>query len=122
MPRSLRSSLIASSLVPLLAVSTAAWADLSTATAKQVTNTKGGKNQNPVIDRSGKLMVFTSNVDQAGGTIADPTETFDHDGTGNDFVSGSSPQPSCIDCDGVNDTTGNLFVWRQKRKPSFRNR
>lgn len=98
------------------ALPSVASADLSTATAQRVTNTKGGKNQNPVIDRSGKIVVFTSNVDQSGGSITDPSEAFDHDGTGNDFAVAGSPQPICIGCDGLNNTAGNIFIWRQKKK------
>jgi Tol biopolymer transport system component len=117
MLRSLRSTaLIAATAASVFGSSAAAWADLTTATAKLVTNTKGGKNQNPVVDRAGKTIVFTSNVDQAGGTIGAPTETFDHDDATNDFGGTTPPQPICVDCDGVNDATGNLFVWRLKRK------
>jgi hypothetical protein len=117
MPRSPTSrALIAATAAAVLMAPAAVRAELTTATAQQVTNTKGGKNQNPIIDRSGKIIVFTSNVDQAGGTITDPSETFDHDESGNAFASGPAPQPICVGCDGVNDATGNLFVWRLKRK------
>jgi Tol biopolymer transport system component len=120
MVRSLRSAaLIAATAASALSFSTTARADLSTATAKLVTNTKGGKNQNPVVDKGGKTIVFTSNVDQAGGSIGAPSETFDHDDAGNDFATGAPPNPICVGCDGVNDSTGNLFVWRLKGKGSI---
>src|SRR5262245_55548066 len=100
----------------VLSLSAVAWGDLTTATSKQVTNTTGGKNQNPVIGGSGKKIVFKSNVDQSGGLITDPNQTFDFNGAGNDFAIGSPPHPICVDCNGVTGTTGNLFIWRLKRR------
>jgi len=103
----------------VLSLSAVAWGDLTTATSKQVTNTTGGKNQNPVIDRSGKKIVFTSNVDQSGGPITDPNMTFDFDSTGNAFATGSPPQPICIGCNGDTSSTGNLFIWRLRGRGSI---
>ena len=83
---------------------------------KLVTNTTGGKNQNPSIDKSGNLIVFTSNVNHASGVTGGPAGTFDRDGTGNDFTAAGAthPDPACATCTAGDDTTGQLFLWRRK--------
>ena len=78
---------------------------------KLVTNTTGGKNQNATIDKSGKLIVFTSNVNDLAAS------TFDFDGAGNDFKAplGTPPDPSCVNCSNA-DANGELYLWRLKAK------
>ncbi len=85
-------------------------------TPKLVTNTTSGKNQNPSIDKTGNLIVFTSNVNRVTNVTASPTGTFDFDNTGNDFtpVSATHPNPACANCNGVDSADGQLFLWRQK--------
>lgn len=76
-----------------------------------VTNTNGGKNQNATIDKSGKLITFTSSVNDLGAG------TFDHDGTGNDFrlPLEPAPQPVCVNCSNA-DGNGEIYLWRLKGK------
>jgi len=92
------------------------------ASSKLVTNTTGGKNQNPAIDQSGKVIVFTSNTDhrRATGTIFDPPAAFDFNGAGNGFTPpvAADPNPSCTNCVDANLNSGNLFLWRLAKKGS----
>jgi WD40 repeat protein len=85
-------------------------------TPRLVTNTIGGKNQNPSIDKNGNLIVFTSNVNHVSGVTSSPGGTFDRDGSGNDFTAAGAthPDPSCPNCSATDDTTGQLFLWRRK--------
>lgn len=78
---------------------------------KLVTITTGGKNQNPTIDKSGKLIAFTSSVNDLGD------DTFDSDGSGNDFRLPllPAPQPVCTNCSNA-DGNGEIYLWRLKGK------
>ena len=93
-------------------------APIVSAAPRVVTNTTSGQNQNPSITSSGKLIVFTANVDHSSGAVLDPqTGTFDFDRSGNDFtpVGATDPNPMCINCDAQNSLVGNLFLWRLKK-------
>jgi Tol biopolymer transport system component len=84
-------------------------------TPKLVTNTKGGQNQNASINRTGKLIVFTSNVDHVVGVDNSPAGTFDFDSTGNDFTPPAAvhPNPTCVNCAAIDSAAGQLYLWRQ---------
>jgi len=101
---------IAAGIAAVVTAGTALAVSLSPA-PKLVTNTTGGKNQNPTIDKSGKLIAFTSNATDLGAS------TFDADGSGNDFRLPlvSPPQPSCVNCSNA-DGNGEIFLWRLKGK------
>ncbi len=75
------------------------------ATPRTITNTTGGKNQNPSIDKTGKVVVFTSNVNDSGAT------TFDFNSSGNVF----GPNPACVNCANT-DGNGELYLWHAKPK------
>lgn len=103
-----------------LVAARAASAFIPIASAGQVTNTKNGRNENPTIDKSGKIVVFTSNSDHVAGVSNAPAGTFDWDGSGNAFtpVGATPPDPSCTNCSAVDTSAGNLYLWRVKKKQS----
>src|SRR2546422_11357008 len=74
------------------------------ATVRLVTNTTANKNQNPTVDKGGKLVVFTSNVNHVSGVANSPTGTFDYNGAGNGFPEFGAP--TCLNCSAVDDTAG----------------
>src|SRR6516164_3450143 len=80
-----------------------------TPTPRQVTVTSSGKSQNSSIDARGDMIVFTSNVPDAGAG------TFDAGSLGNDFTppGATHPNPVCVNCDNT-DQNGELFLWRLK--------
>src|SRR3989442_13412319 len=82
------------------------------ATVRVVTNTTGNKNQNPTVDKGGKLVVFTSNVNHVSGVANSPTGTFDYNGAGNGFPEFGAP--TCPNCSAIDDTAGQLFLWTRK--------
>jgi Tol biopolymer transport system component len=92
-----------------------AYAATGTPTPRAVTNTSGGQNQNPSIDKSGKLIVFTSS--SPASVMFGAAGTFDFNGSGNDFVvpGNTPPTPNCANCSNA-DGNGELFLWRLKAK------
>src|SRR5262245_27698831 len=64
-----------------------------TPTPKQVTNTTGGKNQNPSVDKKGNLVVFTSNVNRSAAVSMPGAGAFDFNDLGNDFRPGGAAPP-----------------------------
>jgi len=114
-----RPAVVAAACAIALGAAGIAYAVLTIATTRLVTNTTGGKNQNPAITSNGGLIVFTSNVDHFhnAGTIFTPDGAFDFNAAGNDFtpLGATHPNPSCTNCDNLNQATGNLYLWRQKK-------
>jgi Tol biopolymer transport system component len=87
-----------------------------TATPKLVTNTTGGRNENPSLDQQGELVVFTSNVNHVSGVDnGSPAGAFDFDSMGNDFTppGATHPNPICLNCSPVDSADGQLFLWRR---------
>jgi WD40-like Beta Propeller Repeat len=111
---------VALATAAILSTSNLEAAFLTLATAKLVTNTTGGLNQNPSIDKSGNLIAFTSNTDHEhpSGTVFAPPAAFDFDGAGNGFTpaGAADPNPSCQNCAPGNTTAGNLYLWRARKK------
>jgi hypothetical protein len=93
-------------------------AAVTTPTPRQVTNSTSGASQNPNIDKAGRLIVFTSNVNHVTGVTTSPSGTFDFNNAGNDFTppAATHPDPVCINCD-ANPDTGrppDVYLWRLK--------
>ncbi len=114
-------------VVAAVAISWGAAHALTTqSTPRQVTATTGGQNVNASIDKGGKLIVFTSNVNHETATTENNCgvaagETapyrFDFKCEGNDFASlATPPEPSCLNCGDDQGSVGNLYLWRQKKK------
>ena len=114
-----RLALVATS-VAVLSAGLIEAAFLTVATSRLVTDSTGGKNQDPSVDKSGGLIVFTSNVDheKLSGATFSPPDTFDFDHNGNSFtpVGATHPNPSCTNCTAGNSGVGNLYLWRAKKK------
>ena len=81
-----------------------------------LTNTTGGKNQDPSVDRGGRVAVFTSNVNHQTGVSVPAIGAFDFDGSGNGTtpVGAAPPNPACPTCAVGDPTAGNLFVWHRR--------
>ncbi len=99
-----------------LVVADAARAFVPVATAHRVTNTKNGRNEQPTLDRRGYNVVFVSNSDHLAGVAVPASGAFDFDATGNGFSSGTVAGPSCPNCSAADDSAGNLYLWRRRRK------
>lgn len=110
--RSLLIGAIVSSFLPASLAS----AYVPIATANLVTNTKGGRNEMPSVDKKGGVVVFVSHSDHVNGVSTPATGTFDFDNTGNDYATGAAPSPSCPNCTSVDNGDGNLYLWRLKKK------
>jgi Tol biopolymer transport system component len=82
------------------------------AVAKAITNTRGGRNEQAVVDKRGKAVLFVSNVDHASGVLEPGVGAFDFDGSGNGFSSSEGPQ--CTNCTTNDDSVGNLYLWRMR--------
>lgn len=97
-----------------------ALAATTTPSSRLVTNTTSGKNQNPNIDKKGRLIVFTSNTNHVSGVMDSATGAFDFDHMGNNFTppAATHPNPLCINCDHDDDTVGDLYLWRLKASGS----
>ena len=89
-----------------------AWAGPSVAAARAITNTRGGRNDQAVVDKRGKAVLFVSNADHASGVLEPGVGAFDFDGTGNGFS--SSEGPTCGNCTMNDDSAGNLYLWRMR--------
>lgn len=89
-----------------------------TPSPRQVTNSTSGASQNPNIDKGGRLIVFTSNVNHVSSIVTSPSGTFDFDNAGNDFTppAATHPNPVCINCDANTDTgrPPDVYLWRLK--------
>lgn len=85
---------------------------VATATRLKVTNIYDKFTRHPVPDKKGKKVVFLSRAGHEGPGF-DFAETFDFDGSGNDFGSGSPPRPPCPNCADVaaSDNPANLYLW-----------
>ncbi len=110
------SLLSAGAAILSLAVAVPASAYTPIATANIVTNTKNGRNEMPALDKKGQVAVFVSNSDHVSGVSTPTAGAFDYDDTGNAYSSGVSPSPSCTNCTSVDDSVGNLYLWRLKKK------
>ncbi|MBM4265825.1 MAG: hypothetical protein FJ144_04315 [Deltaproteobacteria bacterium] len=118
--RPARAFLLSGAGLLCLAVAQPAEAFVPIATANQVTNTKNGRNESPAVDTAGRVVVFVSNSDHVAGVLNAPGGAFDHDGSGNAFTSAGAthPDPVCTNCTSVDDSSGNLYIWRAKKKQS----
>lgn len=103
----------------ILVGAASASAALEAATPRVVTNSTGGQNQDASIDRSGKWVLFRSNVNQTTGVTDPGIGTFDFDNSGAGFTppGATPPDPSCPSCLGINfGSHSNLYLWQMKKK------
>ncbi len=100
----------------LLAAVEAAPPGLSASAPLVLTNTTGGKNQDPSVDRGGRVAVFISNVNHAAGVSLPVTGAFDFNGSGNGITPAGAtpPNPACPTCMAGDSSAGNVFVWHRR--------
>ncbi|MDG2306106.1 MAG: hypothetical protein P8R42_15945 [Candidatus Binatia bacterium] len=110
----LRLSLLVVAVGLLLSAAPDASGFVFTATRKKVTNIADHFTRHPAPDKKAKKVVFLSRAGHEG--VLPPFEfedTFDFDGSGNDFASGSPPSPACPTCADVADIDNptNVYLW-----------
>lgn len=86
------------------------------ATRAKVTNIADRLTRHPAPDKKAKKIAFLSRAPHEGLVPPfDFEDTFDFDGTGNDFAEGTSPSPACPSCADVDDPDNptNVYLWNR---------